>query len=122
MFDSSIFVKKYGSWKSGAELKWLTVYRTKVPCYQRLSPRCLRVCVCGGGGGFYCTTEAASLIKGVIFCWDIRGNYATKSTVTECVKRLCQEMTCQEMTSRQAFGFLSDPGYYVFSVYIYVYL
>ena len=48
-------------------------------------------CVCrgGGGGGFYCTTEAASLIKGVIFCWDIRGNYATKSTVTKCVKRLC---------------------------------
>ena len=48
-------------------------------------------CVCGGGEGrgFYCTTEAASLIKGVIFCWDIRGNYATKSTVTECVKRLC---------------------------------
>ena len=26
------------------------------------------------------------------------------------------------MTSRQAFGFLSDPGYYVFSVFIYVYL
>ena len=47
------------------------------------------VCVCVWGGGFYCTTEAASLIKGVIFCWDIRGNYATKSTVTECVKRLC---------------------------------
>ena len=40
---------------------------------------------------FYCTTEAASLIKGVIFCWDIRANYATKSTVTvaECVIRLC---------------------------------
>ena len=32
--------------------------------------------------------EAASHIKGVIFCWDIRGNYATKSTVAECVKRL----------------------------------
>ena len=47
--------------------------------------------MCGGGGGiFYCTTEAASFIKGVIFCWDIRGNYATKpSTVAECVKRLC---------------------------------
>ena len=27
--------------------------------------------------------------EGVIFCWDIRGNYATKSTVAECVKRLC---------------------------------
>ena len=69
------------------------IYRTKVPCYQRVSPRCLRVCVGGGGGAgggglLYCTTEAASLIKGVIFCWDIRGNYATKSTVTECVKRL----------------------------------
>ena len=40
---------------------------------------------------FYCTTEAASLIKGVIFCWDIRANYATKSTetVAECVIRLC---------------------------------
>ena len=54
------------------------------------SHQCVCVCVCGGGGGlFYCTTEAASLIKGVIFCWDIRGNYATKSTVPECVKRLC---------------------------------
>ena len=48
----------------------------------------LSVCVCVGGG-FYCTMEAASLIKGVIFCWDIRGNCATKSTVAECVKRLC---------------------------------
>ena len=43
----------------------------------------------GGGGAFLLTTEAASLIKGVIFCWDIRGNYATKSTVAECVKRFC---------------------------------
>ena len=49
------------------------------------------VCVCGGVGGglFYCTMETASLIKGEIFCWDIRGNCATKSTVAECVKRLC---------------------------------
>ena len=49
------------------------------------------MCVWGGGGGglFYCTTAAASRIKGVIFCWDIRGNYATKSTFAECVKRLC---------------------------------
>ena len=46
------------------------------------------VCV-WGEGLFYYTTEAASLIKGVIFCWDIRGNYATKSTFAECVKRLC---------------------------------
>ena len=57
-----------------------------------LSKSLTKVCVGGGGEGgglFYCTTEAASLIKGVIFCWDIRGNYATKSTVAECVKRLC---------------------------------
>ena len=47
------------------------------------------MCVCGGGGIFYCTMEVASLIKGVIFCWDIRGNCATKSTVAECVKGLC---------------------------------
>ena len=50
------------------------------------------MCVGGGGGGgelFYFIPEAASLIKGVIFCCDIRGNYATKSTVAECVKRLC---------------------------------
>ena len=44
--------------------------------------------VCWGGGVYY-TTDAASLIKGVKFCWDIRGNYTTKSTVAECVKRLC---------------------------------
>ena len=50
----------------------------------KVSPRC--VCV---GGIFYYTTEAASLIKGEIYCWDIRGKYATKSTVAECVKWLC---------------------------------
>ena len=56
-----------------------------------LSKSLTKVCVCVGGGGglFYYTTGAASLIKGVIFCWGIRGNYATKSTVAECVKRLC---------------------------------
>ena len=54
-----------------------------------LSKTLTKVFACVWGGGFYCTTEAATLIKGVIFCWDIRGNYATKSTVTECVKRLC---------------------------------
>ena len=53
-----------------------------------LSKSLTKVCV-WGGGVFYCTTEAASLIKGVIFCWDIRANYATKSTVAECVIRLC---------------------------------
>ena len=59
-----------------------------VSCYQRVSLSC--VCVLGGWGEglFYYTTDAASLIKGVKFCWDIRGNYATKSTVVECVKRL----------------------------------
>ena len=51
-----------------------------------LSKSLTKVCVCVGGGGY--TMEAASHIKGVIFCWDIRGNYATKSTVAECVKRL----------------------------------
>ena len=48
----------------------------------------------GGGGGFYCTTEASSLIRevhplsNVLFSWDVRGNYSTKSKVAECVKRL----------------------------------
>ena len=61
-----------------------------VSCYQRVSPRCGCVCVGGGGGGgVLLHYEAASLIKGAIFCWDIRGGYATKSTVAECVKRLC---------------------------------
>ena len=58
-----------------------------------LSKSLTKVFVCVGGGGgrglFYCTTEAVPLIKGVIFCWEIRGNYTTKSTVAECVKRLC---------------------------------
>ena len=59
-----------------------------------LSKSLTKVCVWGRGGGgwglFYCTTEAASVIKGVTFCRGIRGNYATKHTVAECgVKRLC---------------------------------
>ena len=43
---------------------------------------------------FYCTTEASSLIRevhplsNVLFSWDVRGNYSTKSKVAECVKRL----------------------------------
>ena len=59
----------------------------------------------GGGALFHCTTEAASLKKGVIFCWDIRGNYATKSTVAECVKRLC--LGCVDELSA---AFLEFPG------------
>ena len=46
----------------------------------------------GGGGGAFVLHYGGGFtyyMKGVIFCWDIRGNYATKSTVTECVKRLC---------------------------------
>ena len=35
------------------------------------------------------TRSPRSPWEGVIFCWDIRGNYATKSTSAECVKRLC---------------------------------
>ena len=65
-------------------------------------------CVCvrvGGGGLFYCTTEAASRIKGVIFCWDIRGNYATKSTFAECVKRLCLGYVVKLLAA-----FLEFPG------------
>ena len=54
---------------------------------------------------FYCTTEAASLIKGVIFCWDIRANYATKSTVAECVIRLC--LGCVD---ELLVAFLEFPG------------
>ena len=28
-------------------------------------------------------------LSNVLFSWDVRGNYATKSTAAECVKRLC---------------------------------
>ena len=55
---------------------------------------CVCVCVCVYGcvwvlvevllyygGGF--------TLKGVMFCWDIKENYATESTFAECVKRLC---------------------------------
>ena len=44
---------------------------------------------------FYCTTEVSSLLNEVnplqneLVIWDVRGNYATESTVAECVKRLC---------------------------------
>ena len=62
--------------------------------------------MCGGGGGlFYCTMEAASLIKGVIFCWEFRGNCATKSTVAECVKRLCLGWVYELLAA-----FLEFPG------------
>ena len=64
------------------------------------------MCVWGGGGGlFYYTAGAASLIKGVIFCWDIRRNYATKYTVAECVKRLCLCCVDELLTA-----FLEFPG------------
>ena len=67
------------------------------------------MCVWGGGGRggglFYYTTDAASLKKGVIFCWDIRGNYATKSTVAECVKRLCLGCVAELLAA-----FLDFPG------------
>ena len=44
----------------------------------------------GGGGGLsYCTAKTASLMKEVLFSLDIRRNYATKSTLPECVKRFC---------------------------------
>ena len=74
-----------------------------------LSKSLTKVCVCGGGGGavFYCTTEAASLIKGVIFCWDIRANYATKSTVVKCVIRLCLGCVDELLAA-----FLEFPGVY----------
>ena len=61
----------------------------------------------GGGerGLFYYTTDAASLVKGVKSCWDIRGNYATKSTVAECVKRLCLDCVAELLAA-----FLESPG------------
>ena len=62
----------------------------------------------GGGGLFYCTTEAASPIKGVIFCWDIRRNYATKSTVAGCVKRLC--LGCVDELLEAFLEFLGVDG------------
>ena len=37
----------------------------------------------------YCNAKTASLMKEVLFTWDIRGNYATKSTLADCVKRFC---------------------------------
>ena len=75
-----------------------------VSCYQKVSLSCVCVCVCWGGL-FYYTTDAASLIKGVKFCWDIRGNYATKSTVAECVKRLCLGCVAELLAA-----FLEFPG------------
>ena len=60
-----------------------------VSYYQRVSPRC--VCECGGGGGGSTALlhyGGGFTYKGSNFCWDIRANYATKSTVAECVIRL----------------------------------
>ena len=73
-----------------------------------LSKSLIKLCVCVGGGGgglFYYTTDAASLVKGVKSCWDIRGNYATKSTVAECVKRLCLDGIAELLAA-----FLESPG------------
>ena len=80
------------------------IYRKK---YHAIKESHQGVCVGGGGEGrlFYCIMEAASLIKGVLFCWDIRGNYATKSTVAEYVKRLC--MGCVD---ELLAAFLEFPG------------
>ena len=65
------------------------------------------MCVCWGWGGglFYYTTDAASLVKGLKSCWDIRGNYATKSTVAECVKRLCLDCVAELLAA-----FLESSG------------
>ena len=46
-----------------------------------------------GGVFFHCITEAFSLLKEVplsrvLFSWGVRGTSSTKSTVTECVKRV----------------------------------
>ena len=42
------------------------------------------------GEAFYCTTKTASLTNfKEVLRWDIRGNYATKSTLAECVKLFC---------------------------------
>ena len=71
-----------------------------------LSKSLIKLCVCVGGGGlFYYTTDAASLVKGVKSCWDIRGNYATESTVAECVKRLCLDCVAELLAA-----FLESPG------------
>ena len=62
--------------------------------------------MCGGdvllhyGGGF--TYKGSNR---VIFCWDIRANYATKSTLAECVIRLC--LGCVD---RLLAAFLEFPG------------
>ena len=59
----------------------------------------------GGEGGFSTTLRRRLHLKGVIFCWDIRGNYATKSTVAKCVKRLC--LGCVD---KLLAAFLEFPG------------
>ena len=40
-----------------------------------------------GGGGVLMHHKTASLMKELLFSWNIRGNYATKSKLAECVKR-----------------------------------
>ena len=56
------------------------------------------LCVCGGGGGgggvllhhggVLTNKGSPPPLSNVLFSWDIRGNYSTKSKVAECVKRL----------------------------------
>ena len=63
------------------------------------------MCLGGGGGLFYCNTKTASLIKQLLFSWDISGNFSTNSTMAECVKR--DSLSCiDEILS----GFLEFPG------------
>ena len=62
---------------------WDIVYRIKVICFQRVSPRCMLEG--WGTGAFLLYREDGFAYEG----WAIRGNYATKSTLAECVKRFC---------------------------------
>ena len=51
--------------------------------------------MCGGGGGCLLHHGGGFTYKGgpptleLLFSWNVRGNYATKSTLGECAKRLC---------------------------------
>ena len=60
------------------------IFRPIEQKYHAFSPRCMLE-----GRLFYCTAKTVSLMKEVLLSWEIRGNYATKSTLAECVKRFC---------------------------------